>query len=58
MGFNPEFFSLDDYRAKHVETIAKEKAGYKFWVLPTHGWWNIRGSSASQTEQRCREPLF
>ena len=34
MGFNPEFFSLDDYRAKHVETIAKEKAGYKSVTRP------------------------
>jgi hypothetical protein len=34
MGFNPGLFSLDDYRAKHVETIAKEKAGYKSVTRP------------------------
>jgi hypothetical protein len=28
MCINLELFSFDDYRAKHVETIAKEKAGY------------------------------
>ena len=30
MGFNPDFFPIDDYRSKHVETIAKQQAGYKY----------------------------